>query len=154
MKGSLLATRDPAAQAEATVLAGCDVLATAVPQATLEAQAVPARYRDLHAVEQDFRTMTTGLLEVRPIVVRHARRTRAPVLVTLLAVTVGRAMRRALVAAFGTTEDDTMAVPVEEAWLAFARRCRLTSPVQGTAGTRVPTPEARHKAMLDALGTP
>jgi hypothetical protein len=152
--GRLLATRDPAAQAEATVLDGCDVLATDVPQATLEAHAVPDRDRDLHAVEQDCRTMTTGLLEVRPLVVRNARRTRAPVLVTLLAVQVGRAMRRARVAAFGTTEDDTMAVTVEAALLAFARLCLLTSHVQGTAVTRVPTPEARHKAMLDALGTP
>jgi hypothetical protein len=125
-----------------------------VPQATLEAHAVPDRDRDLHAVEQDCRTMTTGLLEVRPLVVRNARRTRAPVLVTMLAVQVGRAMRRARVAAFGTTEDDTMAVTVEAALLAFARLCLLTSHVQGTAVTRVPTPEARHKAMLDALGTP
>jgi hypothetical protein len=47
-----------------------------------------------------------------------------------------------------------MAVTVEAALLAFARLCLLTSHVQGTAVTRVPTPEARHKAMLAALGTP
>jgi hypothetical protein len=98
--------------------------------------------------------MKTGLLEVRPIFVRKALRTRAHVLVTMLALKVVREMRRALVAAFGTTEDDTMAVTVEAALLAFARLCLLTSHVQGTAVTRVPTPEARHKAMLDALGTP
>jgi hypothetical protein len=98
--------------------------------------------------------MQTGLLEVRPLFVRQALRTRAHVLVTMLAVTVVRAMRRALVAAFGTTEDDTMAVTVEEALRAFARRCLLTSPVQGTAVTRLPTPAARQKALLDALGTP
>jgi hypothetical protein len=67
---------------------------------------------------------------------------------------VVREMRRALVAAFGTTEDDKMAVTVEEALLALTRLCLLTYYVQGTAVTRLPTPDARQKAILDALGTP
>jgi hypothetical protein len=54
-----------------------------VPQTLLEAQAVHDRYRDLHEVEQDCRTMKTGLLEVRPIFVRKAPRPRAPVFVTM-----------------------------------------------------------------------
>jgi hypothetical protein len=41
--GLLRATRDPAAQAEATVLDGCYVLETDVPPATLDAQAVHDR---------------------------------------------------------------------------------------------------------------
>ena len=152
--GLLLATLDPAAQAEATVLDGCYVLETDVPPATLDAQAVHDRYRDLQEVERDFRTMKTGLLEVRPIFVRKALRTRAHVLVTMLALKVVREMRRALVAAFGTTADNKMAVTVEEALLALARLCLLTYHVQGTAVTRLPTPDARQQAILDALGTP
>ena len=113
--GRLRATRDPAAQAEATVLEGGAVGARDVPPATLAAHAGPDRSRDLQAVEPDCRTRQTGLLEVRPLVVRNALRTRAHVVVTLVAVTVVREMRRALVAAFGTTADDTMAVPVEAA---------------------------------------
>jgi transposase len=116
--GHLMATLDTAAQAAATVLDGCDVLETAVPQTALNAQAVHDRYRDLHEVEQDVRTMKTGLLGVRPIFVRKAPRPRAHVLVTMWALTVVREMRRALVAAVGTTEDDKMAVTVEEALLA------------------------------------
>jgi transposase len=81
----------------------------------LEAQAVHDRYRDVHEVEQDFRTMQTGLLEVHPICVRQAPRTRAHVLVTMFALKVVREMRRALVAAFGTTDDDKLAVTVDEA---------------------------------------
>ena len=152
--GRLMATLDTAAQAAATALDGCYVLETDVAQPALDAQAVHERYRDLHEVEQDFRTMKTGLLEVRPIFVRKARRTRAHVLVTMLAVKVVREMRRGLVAAFGTTEDDKMAVTVEDALLALARLCLLTYHVQGTAVTRLPTPDARQKAILDALGTP
>ena len=153
-EGHRLATLDTAAQAEATVLDGCYVLETDVPQTALNAQAVHHRYRDLHAVEQDFRTMQTDLLEVRPICGRKAPRTRAQVLVTMLALTVVREMRRALVAAFGTPEDDKMAVTVEEALLALARLCLLTDHVQGSAVTRLPTPDARQTTILDACGTP
>ena len=39
----------------------------------------------------------------------------------MLALKVVREMRRALVAAFGTTEDDKMAVTLEDALLALAR---------------------------------
>ena len=72
--------------------------------------------------------MKTGLLEIRPIFVRKAPRTRAHVLVTMLALKVVREMRRALVAAFGTTEDDKMAVTLEDALLALAWLCLLTYP--------------------------
>jgi transposase len=153
-EGRLVATRDPVAQAAAMVLDGCYVLETDVPQTALDASTVHDRYRDLHEVEQDFRTMTTGLLEVRPIFVRKAPRTRAHVLVTMLAVKVVREMRRGLVAAFGTTDDDKMAVTVEDALVALARLCLLTYHVQDTAVTRLPTPDERQEAILKALGTP
>jgi GrpB-like predicted nucleotidyltransferase (UPF0157 family) len=152
--GRLRAPLAPAAQAAPALLDGCDVLETDVPQTALDAQAVPDRYRDLHAVAQDFRTMQTGLLEVRPLFVRKAPRTRAHVLVTMLAVKVVREMRRALVAACGTTDEDKVAVTVAEALLAFARLGLLTSHVQGTAVTRWPAPDERQAAMLNALGTP
>ncbi len=111
------------------------------------------RYRDLHEVEQDFRTMKTGLLEVRPVFVRKAPRTRAHVLVTMLALKVVRAMRRALVAAFGTTDDDKLAVTVDDALATLSRLCLLIYQVRGTVITRLPTPDERQKAILDALGT-
>ena len=85
---------------------------------------------------------------------RKAARTRAHVVVTMLALHVVRAMRRALVAVFGTTEDDQMAVTVEEALVAFARLCLLPYHIQGTAVVRWPTPDERHAAILHALGTP
>ena len=152
-EGRLRATLDSAAQAEATVLDGCYVLETDVAQTALDASTIHDRYRDLHAVEQDFRTMKMGLLEVRPIFVRKAPRTRGHGLVTMLALKVVREMRRALVAAFGTTADDKMAVTVEDALVALARLCLLTSHVQDTAVTRLPTPDERQEAILKALGT-
>ena len=125
-----------------------------MPQTALDAQTVHDRYRDLYEVEQDFRTMKTGLLEVRPIFVRKAPRTRAHVLVTMLALKVVREMRRALVAAFGTTDDDKMAVTVEEALVALARLCLLTYHVQGTAVARLPTPDNVKPRFCTRWGLP
>jgi hypothetical protein len=73
--------------------------------------------------------------------------------VTMLALKVVREMRRALVAAFGTTDNDRMAVTVEDALVALARLCLLTYHVQDTAVTRLPTPDERQEAILQALGT-
>ena len=64
------------------------------------------------------------------------------------------ARRRALVAAFGTTDDDTMAVTVDEPLAAWSRLCWLSDQVRGTAITRLPSPDARQAAMLHAVGTP
>lgn len=145
---------DPVAQAEVAQFDGGYILETDVPQTVLDAQAVHDRYRDLYAVEQDFRTMKTGLLEVRPIFVRKASRTRAHVFVTMLALKVVREMRRALVAAFGTTDDDKMTVTVEDALTVLSRLCLLTYPIRGASVTRLPSPDARQAAILNALGTP
>jgi len=145
---------DESAQAQAALLDGCCVLETDVPSTALNAQTVHERYLDLHEVEQDFRTMKTTLLEVRPIFVRKAQRTRAHVLVTMLALKVVREMRRALVAAFGTTEDNKMAVTVEEALMELGRLCLLIYGAQGTCITRLPRPDERQAALLQALGTP
>jgi hypothetical protein len=152
--GDIIATVDEAAQTEASQFDGCYVFETDVPQTVLEAQAVHDRYRDLHEVEQDFRTMKTSLLEVRPVFVRKAPRTRAHVLVTILALKVVREMRRALVMAFGTTDDDKMAVTIDDALGALSRLCLLIYEVRGTAITRLPSPDARQAAILHALATP
>ena len=70
----------------------------------------------------------------------------------MLALKVVREMRRALVAAFGTTDDDKRAVTVEEALLALARLCLLTYHVQDTAVTRLPTPDVRKRPFSMCWG--
>ena len=63
-------------------------------------------------------------------------------------------MRRALTAAFGTTDDEKMAVTVDDALAALSRLCLLSYQVRGTAITRLPSPDARQAAILNAFGTP
>jgi transposase len=75
-------------------LDGCYAVITDVPRTDATAQQVWARYGDLQRVERDFRTLKTGLLELRPIFLRKAGRTRAHALVAMLALKLVRALER------------------------------------------------------------
>jgi hypothetical protein len=66
------------------------------------------RYLDLTRVERDFRTLKTGLLEIRPVFLRKADRTRGHALVSLLALKLARALE-ARVAPLGLTVADAVA---------------------------------------------
>ena len=61
-----------------------------------------------------------------------------------------REIRRTLVAAFGTTDDDKRAVPVDDALAALSRLCWLFDAVRGTVIARLPSPDARQAALLHA----
>jgi hypothetical protein len=71
--------------AEEQKLDGCYVLKTDLTPAQADAKNVHARYKDLALVEWAFRTSKTVQLEMRPVHVRLARRTRGHALVIMLA---------------------------------------------------------------------
>ncbi|HYO58447.1 hypothetical protein [Archangium sp.] len=52
------------------------------------------RYGDLQKVERDFRTLKTGLQEIRPLFLRKAGRTRGHELVAMLALKLTRELER------------------------------------------------------------
>lgn len=81
-------TLDDKALAKAEALDGCYVIKTDVPKDKLSASEVHDRYKDLVLVEQAFRTMKTGLLEIRPVYHTKATRTKAHVFVTMLAYAI------------------------------------------------------------------
>lgn len=85
---------DEVAQRKVEELDGCYAVVTDVPREAADAETIWARYGDLQKVERDFRTMKTGLLELRPIFVRKATRTRGHALVTMLALKLARALAR------------------------------------------------------------
>ena len=64
---------------------GCYVIKTDLSQDVADTCTVHQRYKDLASVELAFRTLKTGLEEVRPIFVRKASRTRGHVFVCMLA---------------------------------------------------------------------
>jgi hypothetical protein len=134
-------------------LAGCYVVTTDVPRSDLSAQQVHDSYVSLEKVERDFRTLKTGLLEVRPVWVRKESRTRGHVFCCLLALKVSREMERRLHAAFGTTDTRAGAITLPDALLSLARLCLLHYRVdEKTTVTRLPQPDSRQQEILKALG--
>jgi hypothetical protein len=100
-------TKDEAVAMDLALLDGCYALETDVPAAAADPRTVHARYMNLIEVERDFRTMKTGLLEIRPIFLRKAERTAGHALVTMLALKLVRALDRR-VAPLGLTVEDAV----------------------------------------------
>ena len=75
---------DEEALAEVEKLDGCYVLKTDLRKALADKETVHARYKDLALVEWAFRTSKTVELEMRPVHVRLAARTRGHALVVML----------------------------------------------------------------------
>ena len=98
-------TEDHVARQQQAQLDGCYVIESDLPQAVASTQQVHDRYLDLTQVERDFRTLKTGLLEMRPIFLRKEGRTRGHALVCLLALKLARELDRRL-APLGLTVQD------------------------------------------------
>jgi hypothetical protein len=81
---------DEGALAEAEKLDGCYVLKTDLKKQAASKETVHARYKDLARVEWAFRTSKTVQLEMRPIYVRRADRTRGHALVVKLAYRIAQ----------------------------------------------------------------
>jgi len=100
--------KDPTVETDLALLDGCYVLETDLPAAVADARTVHARYLSLPEIERDFRTMKTGQLELRPIFLRKAERTKGHALVTMLALKLVREVDRR-VAPLGLTVTDAVA---------------------------------------------
>jgi len=167
----IVETVDPQAEQRALELAGCYVIVSDVSKDQLTAQAVHDSYVALQKVERDFRTMKTGLLQVRPVFVRKDSRTRGHVLCCMLALKLQRELERRLAAVFGTTDQDPHGITVSDALAALNRLCLLVYdiPVRDdssnrdenqkekkhrTTVTRLPKPDEHQRRILDALRVP
>jgi len=98
-------TEDETARQKQAELDGCYVIESDLPKEVASTQQVHDRYWDLTQVERDFRTLKTGLLELRPIFLRKEGRTRGHALVCLLALKLARELDRRL-APLGLTVED------------------------------------------------
>jgi Transposase DDE domain len=82
---SMTLTVKASVQQDEAKLDGCYVLKTDLTPAQAPKEIVHDRYKDLAFVEQAFRSCKTAHLEVRPIFLRRAERTRAHAFVVMLA---------------------------------------------------------------------
>jgi transposase len=137
---------------DVALLDGCYALETTVPAEQMDAQTVDERYRDLQKVERNFKTIKTDFLEVRPIYLRNAKRTKAHVFVAMLALKITRSFQALLHNAFGTTDDDPNAMTHEDALQSLARLTYLIYDVKGSHYARLIQPDDKQRAILDALG--
>ena len=131
------------------------MVTTDVASTAMSAQQVHDSYVSLAKVERDFRTLKTGLLEVRPVWVRKESRTRGHVFCCLLALKVAREMERRLQAAFGTTETRAGALTLPDALRSLTRLCLLHYHYrvdEKTTVTKLPQPDARQREILQAFG--
>ncbi len=81
----IILTIDKEAHQEEAKLDGCYVLKTDLTKDTMNKEMVHARYKDLALVEWAFRTSKTVELEMRPVYVRLADRTRGHAFIVMLA---------------------------------------------------------------------
>ena len=107
------------------------------------------RYLDLTRVERDFRTLKTGLLEIRPVFLRKADRTRGHAVASMLALKLARELERR-VAPLGLTVDDA----VER--LSGVRLVRLGEPDLGLwrLADRYPAAQTEVMEVLPKLPAP
>ncbi len=145
---------DEAAKDDAGLLDGCYVIETDVPAELVDPETVNDLYSSLQRVERDFRTLKTGGLEVRPICVRKASRTRGHVFASMLALIVTREIQARLAKAFGTTDDDPGAVTWQDAMASLSRLTFLVYNPGDKPFQRLMRPDAQQQAILDALDVP
>jgi hypothetical protein len=129
---------------ETAKLDGCYALKTDLSHEAADKEAIHARYKDLAMVEHAFRMMKTGLLEVRPVYVRRADRTRGHVLVVMLAYLIVRDLEQAW---------RDLDITVKEGLEDLNRLCALEISIKGGGEfMRLPEPAPQTKALLKALG--
>ena len=139
-------------QAQVQLLDGCYVLETDVAGEQMDAATVDARYRDLQRVERDFRLMKTTLLELRPIFVRKANRTRGHVFCAMLALKIAREFDIGLKAAFGSTADDSRALTLADALHTLSRLCFQRYDAEGQSFLTLPQVDQKQAAIFNAMG--
>ncbi len=144
-KKRLVLTLDAAALKAAAQLDGCYVVETDLKAEQAKAQTIHDRYKDLAAVERDFRTLKTGHLRIRPWFVCTEDNTHAHALTSMLALKVRRHLERAWW---------SLEITVEEGLRQLEKLCviELVHPASGKVVARqVPEPNALQKQLLDAL---
>lgn len=133
---------DSAAQQEAAQLDGCYVITTDLRQAQMPKEMIHARYKDLALVEWAFRSGKTTHLEMRPIYVHLAKRTRAHALVVMLAYHIIQELR---------ARWQPLNITVEEGLAELSQFCSTAVHIQGQMPYQVlPVPRDLSAQLLEA----
>lgn len=127
---------------EISLLDGCYVIKTDLPKDFADKDTVHERYKDLKYVESAFRTMKTGLLEIRPLFLRNGERTRAHVFMVMLAYKVTR-----FIAEMWRNLDVTVEEGIDE----LSNLCCIEVRVRTVRFNSIPEPSTLGKRLLKEL---
>ena len=127
---------------EISLLDGCYVIKTDLPKDFADKETVHERYKDLKYVESAFRTMKTGLLEIRPLFLRKAERTKAHVFMVMLAYKVTR-----FIAKMWRNLDVTIEEGIDE----LSNLCCIEVRVRTVRFNSIPEPSDLGKRLLKEL---
>lgn len=123
-------------------LDGCYVIKTDLKKDIISTEKIHSRYKGLSVVENAFRTMKTALLEMRPIFVRKAGRTRAHVFIIMLAHMIEHQLRK---------NWRNIDATVEEGILELASLCSVKIKTKtGVEYQTIPKPRGLGEALLKA----
>ena len=112
-------------------LDGCYVIKTDLPKFAAKKTIVHDRYKDLALVERAFRTSKTVLLELRPIYVRLASRTKGHALVVMLAYRIIKEL---------TKRWQHLDLTVEEGIKNLTTLCTMEVKINGEVYNQIPAP--------------
>lgn len=134
---------DHDALSQAEMLDGCYVIKSNLPATAITPAQIHDRYKDLSKVEQAFRTMKTGLLEIRPLFLRRADHTRGHVFMVMLSYLLSRVIETSITN-LGITISELMhdldRICIHRQWLTNEVRI-----------ARLPQPTAAQREILQAL---
>ena len=143
---------DEEAKKESFMLDGCYVLETTVAKDLLDKQQIDERYHDLSKVERNFRTLKTEQLEVRPVYLRKATRTRAHVFVSMLSLKISRHLESKLKSGYGVGRSGKYRMGIEECLGHLGKINLLEYEVEGEKIVRLPRLNQEQARMMEVLG--
>ena len=127
---------------EATRLDGCYVIKSNVPKNIAEKETIHQRYKDLAFVEDAFRDMKTNHLEIRPVNVRKAPRTRGHVFIVMLSYFISKHLREKWA---------DIDITVEEGIQELSTICSTETCVGTVTYNRIPEPRKLGSQLIKAL---
>lgn len=129
---------------ELSRLDGCYVIKSNLNTDKIGTEEIHSKYKDLAEVEWAFRTMKTTLLEVRPVYVRRADRTRAHVFIIMLAYMLAHNLRKLW---------REIELTTEEGIAELASICSIEVNIPGSAAYQtIPEPRPFGKLLLQKAG--
>jgi len=132
---------DADALREEAKLDGCYVLKTDLVDVAITKELIHNRYKDLRLVESAFRSSKTVELEMRPIHVRLATRTKGHVFVVMMAYRIIQELARRW---------QHLDVTIQEGIHELSELCANEVTINGATCNQIPQPRASIKQLIDA----